>query len=280
MWCMCYQVGMLRELSTITLLLIMSLYTQPSFAGDSISLTTGEWPPYFSEDFKHGGFGTRVTTEAFRLAGIYPEYTYLPWKRAYNAVLHAEHDGTVAWRRSVNREKLFHFSAPIFSEGLVFFYRKDLDFDWTTLDDVGHLTIGATLGYLQVELLKPIAQKMGGKLEIAPSDAANFQKLVRGRIDIFSCSEQVGRYLLQTMFTAEEAAKVRVHPKPHKEGSLHLLIPKSHPNGEELINRFNQGLEQLRKSGRYTQYLEESKRGEYIPEIYRLLLEQKTKSIF
>jgi len=258
-----------------TAILIATVLISPTHANEPVSLVTGEWPPYFSEAFKHGGFGTRVCTEAFSLAEVETIYTYRPWKRGYEAMLHGEFEGSVAWRRSPERERLFYFSDPIFSDKTVFFYRKGLTFDWEMIEDVGHLIIGGTEGYLLTEELAPIIKKnKGGKLELAANDTANFNKLIRGRIDIFACSESVGRYLLQTQFKPDEAVMVEIHPRQVHTGNLHLIIPKTHPKGEALIRKFNEGLIKLRQSGRYDLLLRQSNRGDYLPEFYRLQQKQ------
>jgi polar amino acid transport system substrate-binding protein len=122
--------------------------------------------------------------------------------------------------------------------------------------------------------LAPIAKSKGGKLEIAATDTANLNKLIRGRIDIFACSENVGRYLLQTQFKPEEAAIVEIHPRPIHTGSLHLIIPKTHPRGPALIRKFNEGLIMLQQSGHHDLFLRQSNRGEYLPVIYRLQQKQ------
>lgn len=234
-------------------------------ATETITLSTGDWPPYFSEEFEHNGLGALLCSEAFRLAGIHVKLSFMPWKRAYQEALNNKHDGTAAWRSSPERKELFHVSDPVFRDNNVFFYRKSLPFDWQELDDVGHLTVGVTLGYIQEKMLAPVVRQGGGTLDTAPTDTANLQKLVRGRIDVFPCSRKVGRYLLQTKFRPEGAAKVGVHPHPLMTNSLHLLIPRTHHRGRELINKFNQGLARLRESGLYERYIEQSAKGEYLP---------------
>jgi polar amino acid transport system substrate-binding protein len=119
---------MLKNILTTAAILIATMLASPTHATESISLVTGEWPPYFSEEFQHGGVGTRICTEAFSLAEMKTVYTYLPWKRGYDALLHGEFAGSIAWRRSPERETLFHFSDPIFSRQSSLFLPQKAEF--------------------------------------------------------------------------------------------------------------------------------------------------------
>lgn len=249
-----------------TVLLFAILCSTPAAAQDPVTLTNGEWPPMFSQEFKFGGVGSRICKEAFALSGVEVNYIYMPWKRGLEEARIGKWDGTVGWRKSPAREPDFLFSDPILQVNTVFFHRSGKMFDWNTVDDVGHLTIGVTLGYGYIELLKDAANRGGGKLEAARSDELNLQKLAAGRIDVFPCAEQVGYYLLRTKFIPGTADLVRHHTKPLMDSQLHLLISKKNPNAQDLIDRFNRGLRTLRESGKYDQYLNESLTGEYLPE--------------
>ncbi len=235
-------------------------------AQDAVTLTNGDWPPYVSQDFKSGGVGSLICTTAFKLEGVNVEYTFLPWKRGYEMTKAGHYNGAVGWRKTPGGEKHFYYSDPIFMERLVFFHRMGSSFDWKTLDDIGHLRIGATLGYQYIELLQGAVDKMGGSIDIAPSDELNLQKLAEGRIDLFPCAEKVGYYLLRTRFIPGLADLIRHHSKPIATGELHLLISKKTTNGKELIETFNRGLKKMHDSGQYDQFMTNSLKGVYLPE--------------
>ena len=57
----------------------------PAPAAEDIRLTNGEWPPFTSKEFQHGGVMSRIVTEAFAAEGVTVQYEYVPWKRAYAA---------------------------------------------------------------------------------------------------------------------------------------------------------------------------------------------------
>jgi len=258
--------GFMKRLGVaFVILLVVTCWFGLGHADETVVLTNGEWPPMFSKEFKHGGFGSRVCKEAFALGGVDVRYEYMPWKRGLELARVGQYAGTVGWRKSSEREKYFYFSDPLMTMNTVFFHKKSLEFDWNNLGDIATMNVGATNGYGYIDMLRPVIEQNGGKLDVASSDIANFRKLVSGRIDIFPCAEQVGYYLLRTKFIAGTADRIRHHTKPLLGGDLYLLISKKNKNGQELIERFNRGLKELRASGKFEQYENESLMGEYLP---------------
>lgn len=234
-------------------------------ADDSIEVTTGEWPPYTSESFLHGGVLTRICTEAFALEGVDVRYSYFPWIRSMDELRSEHFAASLGWRKTPEREARFFFSDPLFEESEVFFYPKDKEFDWETLDDVANLRIGTTLGYASGEVLEPVVERGRGRLDMAPDEAMSFQKLVRGRVDVVPATASVGYYILQSKFLPGTAELITHHPRPILTGGLHLIVARDYPGGQELIERFNRGLARLRESGEYDRFMNESLRGEYSP---------------
>ncbi len=50
---------------------------------DSVRIANGEYAPYFSEDLKHYGVGSRIVKAAFAEVGINVDYVFRPWERGY-----------------------------------------------------------------------------------------------------------------------------------------------------------------------------------------------------
>ena len=62
---------------------ILCMAIQRGEADVTVCLTSGAWPPSFSEQLSHHGIGSRIVTEAFAVEGIrvvrfYQEYRVLP----------------------------------------------------------------------------------------------------------------------------------------------------------------------------------------------------------
>ncbi|MOA58482.1 hypothetical protein D3C78_1828910 [compost metagenome] len=61
--------------------------------------------------------------------------------------------------------------------------------------------------------------------------------------------------LLHSKFTTTERRQLSFHPLPLRSDSLHLLLSRKVAGNEAMLQRFNQGLQQLRASGKVSQYL-------------------------
>ncbi len=231
--------------------------------GDKITLASGEWAPYVSEELKHEGIVSRVVRESFELRGIDVEFVYLPWKRSIEEAKSGKWDGTLPWLKNEEREADFWFSDPIAHENVVFFHKNDIDFEWETVDDVKGYTIGGTVGYYYGEEFDS-AEKNGTLIiDRAVEDKMNFQKLDAGRVDIVICEIDVGYEIIDKLFSAEKEKEFIHHPTPISSNSLFLLLSKNITENAGLIESFNMGLRRLTESGKVEQYWNESRRGIY-----------------
>ena len=66
-----------------------------STPNNSVRLSSGEWPPYTSENLPHFGLASRIVTEAFALKGITVEYGTFRGRALLNSPRMAS--GTVRW---------------------------------------------------------------------------------------------------------------------------------------------------------------------------------------
>jgi len=234
-----------------------------SVASEKIRLTTGEWLPYLSQELKHNGVGAHIVTEAFLIEGIEVELHFFPWARAYKLAKEGKWDGSLIWSFSPDRAVDFNYSAPIFKDTMVFFHLRKKDFNWNTIEDLNGIRIGATSSYNYGTDFKN--SEAAGNIDVqwVPSDKMNLHKLIAGRIDIFPWELSSGYIFLNKHFKSAQAQLVTHHPKPLKEDTYHLLIPKKSENSHDLLKHFNNGLERLRKSGKIKQYFSDSQKGLY-----------------
>lgn len=212
----------------------------------------GNFPPYISDVLPEQGPAVAVLKEAYKLQGIDAELIFLPSKRAF---LSAEKDkhyaGTTFWFYKPERAETFLYSEPVYDTVWAFFHRKDLAFDWQSMEDLKGLKVGAVSGYRYSDEFD-IAVKSGAlDVDWSSSNQMALTKLAKGRIDIFPIDINTGYFLLNQM--AVDTKAVIHHPKPVTQQSSYLLINKSAENSEALIKQFNAGLQVMKASGRYQQ---------------------------
>ncbi len=212
----------------------------------TVTIALGEWPPFIGE--RLSGFGTisRIVTSSFENQGYKVTVGFFPWKRSFELTRMGDWDATAVWIRNPQRERKFIYSDAVMVGTQVLFYRKDSLFDWESSDDLEKYIIGGSTGYYHGEIIDQ-GEKAGVlTLERIPDEAANFKKLLIGRIDLVVANKDVGYYLMNQIFDAEELSKITHHRKPLETATYHLIIGKKNPRSQELIDVFNLGLAQVR----------------------------------
>ncbi len=231
-------------------IMLLALLIPNAYANETIELAIGEWAPYTSEKDPNGKLAEILVTEAFKLENIDVTYKYYPWKRAFEGVKKGKFAGTFPWYGTDERKSDFNLVVePVITSKTVFFHMKDVDFKWETIDDLKKYKVGGTIGYSDVELL----EKNGIKVDVAPKEEINYQKLIAHRIDIVPSTLIVGYNNINKMFTPAKAALFTNHPKPLIDADMFMLISKNIPNSQELADKFSNGLKKLKESGRYDQ---------------------------
>ena len=233
------------------------------FCQENIVVAVGEYVPLTSESLKHNGAVPRIITEAFALEGATVKFVWVPWKRAYEGVKQGTYDLSPSWSKSSIREAEVIFSDPLYKMYHVFFHLKSRPFKWTSFNDLKGLRVGATIGYFYGDSFANSIKENIFTVEYAPSDNINFKKLARNRLAIFPANVLTGYHLAKKSLTPQEFSLLTNDPKPLAPPSYHFAVATKNQKGAHIMQLFNRGLEKLKKSGKFDQYLNESKSGEY-----------------
>ncbi len=244
--------------------LVLFILVSVGTAKETIRLASGEWPPYQSSSLKEGGMVTHIINESFLNAGIKVEFGYFPWNRSFYLAKEGDWDGTFIWFDTPERRSSFYVSNSVVDVKYVFFHLKETVFNWSTIDDLRQISIGATLGYeFGGKEFKEAEKNKTIKVIRANDDLMNLKLLLNKRIQVFPCDLQVGYQLIKTHFSSKDATLFTHHSKPIKVAPHHLLLSKKNVKNELIIQRFNTGLQKLKDSGKYDQILLDQKKGRY-----------------
>lgn len=235
--------------------LLINLLINGIAVAESVRLTNGEWPPYLGEQLPHKGVASRIVAEAFALQGISVEWEFHPWARSLQLAERGQRDGSAVWLHSKERENGFYISDPVVESGYYLFHRKNYNFDWKQIADLHNRRIVGTRGYDYGAAFQQAEASGQLRIHRVTSDEIAFRQLLAGRVDLFPMDKVVGFDILHQHFTAAERAQLSFHPVPLRSDSLHLLLSRNVPGNAERLTRFNQGLAQLRESGKVAQYL-------------------------
>lgn len=225
---------------------------------ETVRLANGDWAPYMAENLKEAGVISDIVKKAYAKTGHNVEYTFLPWKRGFEMAKNAELDGSIVWSKTAEREADFLYSEPVVDLQTVFFITNSSNFNWNTVDDLKGKKIGGVIGY---SYGLEDAEKAGTvNINRIASPENNYKKLTNNRLDAVAEDRDAGMEIVHTLGIKDQ---VKIHPKPVKSRSYHLIISKKAANAQAKIDAFNQGLSELKSSGDYQTMLDASSRGEY-----------------
>jgi len=256
----------MRRLATVIRWTILSLCLAGSVRAETVEIATGEFPPWTTENARHGGFVNRVVAAAFGRSGIKVKFTYMPWKRAETETKLGHYDGSAVWFASQAGENDFVLSDPISHHKEVFFHLKSKPFpNWETLSDLRGIKIGATLGYTYTGEFWAMARDGELSVEVAARDVLNLKKVAMGRLDAFPLDEMSGWLLLSdtTLFLPGVKELFATAPRPLRATAGYLRFPRHQPRTPYLVEKFNAGLLQMKNDGSYDRFLQEMISGVY-----------------
>jgi polar amino acid transport system substrate-binding protein len=249
----------LARTSTTLLVLTTLLMTLSALVrAETIIITNGHWPPYQSEELKYYGFVSLMVEEAFALEGIDVDFRFRPWKRAYEEARTGAAHASMVWSYTPERDEFFLFSDVIIVSDSVLFHLKETNFNWSSNSDLEKYVIGGTLGYRY-----SIEDWPGNKIERVPTDTQNFAKLLAGRIQLFPSDMYAGYALLNQEMSVHDRNKITHHPKPYDRTPYSVIFSKKRPENRDFLKQFNDGLANLKTSGRYNAILESQQRGDF-----------------
>ncbi len=217
-------------------------------------ISTGEWPPYVSRDLPGGGPLARIVSEALEAAGDTASFQFLPWRRQELELKGGKALASFPWALNESLQATLAYSEPLCSQRMVFFFLKSRlpGWDYTGLDGLKKFRLGGALGYSYQEDF----EKAGITADYAPDSEKSIRKLLDGRVDLVVENELVGRHLMESKFPAYRDA-VASSTTPLYVKPLRLVVSRSHPGADKLLEDFAKGMDILKQSGRYAQILKE-----------------------
>ncbi len=152
-------------------------YAQP------LHIATENSPPTSMQDgVRVVGIATDKVREAMQRASVDYTLEVLPWKRAYNIALMRPNGCVYSTTRTPDREHLFKWVGPTDEGDWVLMGRANRRYQLTSLEDARKLRIGTYNGDARDTFLR----SRGFRVDPAPNDLNNAQKLLLDRIDLWA----------------------------------------------------------------------------------------------
>ncbi len=232
--------------------LMLCLLCSASAWAEQVTIMTGEWPPYVSENMENNGFTAEIVSHAMLAADLEPAFSFMPWKRCARNVESGEGLAAFPYAVTAEREEYASFSEPIAKTRNVFFYIKSNlgSFDFVDLTELKGKAVGGVAGNFYETTFKNVSLNV----DYATNEESAFKKLYMGRVDLVPASELVGWELIKKLYPGEEQ-KFGSTVTSFKDNTLHLMVSKKYPNSQAMLEDFNKGLQDIKEKGIYAKIL-------------------------
>jgi polar amino acid transport system substrate-binding protein len=205
------------------------------------------YPKYYEEDGQAKGIVVEITRHCLDEMQLPYQIRLLPWMRAYTLAERGG-GGVIGLSRSQEREALFDFSEPIFTERIVVLVKQGREFSYQGIEDLRDRLVGTSIGASYGTAFDQ-AVADGSLTIVGFNDVRNgLAMLQRERIDAILLGSSVDVARLAQGSRNLQGAQFSTLPVPFKTDSKYLGIAKSLKMGW-FLQRFNQCLAQGHASG-------------------------------
>ncbi len=211
---------------------------------EKVRITTNNWRPYTSTD--GSGIYIDIVNAALKEMGVTPEYVYYPWRRGEKYVAEGKVWCTFPYTINIDRSTLYLFSDPLNESSTdIFYYGPDKGYAFDRISDLKKYRMGGTAGYYFSELFA----REGVEAFYTPDELSGLKMLQKGRIDLFVLNRLVGWYIINSNF-GKDKQHFHTLGKPLSVNPQRLMVSRSYPGTEELLERFNEALAKIKASGK------------------------------
>jgi len=212
-------------------------------------VTGGDYPPFTDSAMPEGGLAIPLIKAVFNNQKYAVSIAWKPWKRGYLEAKSGRYAGTFPYRSTEERKEDFLFSDPVFHLKEVIISRKPENFHPEDYQELAHKILCLPIGY-------------------APGNA--MQALMdNAKIDVFrpknmeGCFRAISRFQNLIIKTHKYLAYHQIKEKELNPAdfditfmrdssyTLHFIVSRQHPNSQALIESFNKGLVNIKKSGEF-----------------------------
>lgn len=150
----------------------------------------------------------------------------------------------------------FHFSEPVFEILVLFFAKKDSGFQFTSDEQIVGKRLCRPAGYFTFDLDKDgrnwVKDEKVTLLRPQSVDEC-YKMLERGEVDAVALNEFTGRAAVANLGMSDKVVAIE---KPVSVLNLHVVIAKTHPRAEALLQRVNGALKDIKGTGKYGEIID------------------------
>ncbi len=237
---------MLFRKSSLLALLLLAVSSNAAHSRD-ISMLTVEWAPHYGSELPEQGLTTAIVKAAFKAGGHSSSVDFIPWARALKEVEEGKADIVMGAYHNKEREQTYIFSDPIYFLELGLIARPGLGVNrYQSLQDLAPYSIGVSRGFANSEEFDAASYL---DKQVATFPNLNIRKLFRGRIDMAVMNFDLFRY--EAKKEGFCISDVEFMEPPLETHGLYLMASRNINDGDQIIQDFNRGLDQIRRTSEF-----------------------------
>ncbi|MBI9012257.1 MAG: transporter substrate-binding domain-containing protein [Clostridiales bacterium] len=218
---------------------------------NQLLIVTDYWPPFVFDTNR--GVTTEIVLAAFNETDIDVVIELYPWERCLQMVQNNLAFGSFPWTETEIRKGTYKFSKPLIYQKTILVYLEDEIIDDFTVEEIfrSDYRIGVLESYQYLEVL----ETLNINLDYSTSELDALEKLINKRVDFVVMDKNNAFYLLEDNYP-EYVSKMGVTPIEEFSYWLSLLMGKDYPNVDEILEKFNDGMDKIHENGVYDDILE------------------------
>lgn len=231
------------------------LFAPPAARADNPVLTVvaDEWPPFSGENLVGNGMSPDIIVHVLRRAGYQAKVSIVPWARIMHGVRTGKADFDVIGSLFYDPELdgSIAYSESYIETDVKFVRRIGTDTDFDGLASLRPYSIAVGDGFLYEEQF----DKADYLRKVVVTTALQGVQLVEsGRVDLTLDSTDVIDYAIRVEDPSLQG-KVEYLEKELATQAIHMAVMRSVPDGDQIVQDFNQALRAMRQDGSLDQLL-------------------------
>lgn len=234
-------------------ILLFFVFIANSSASETANIVVDNFPPYINQH-QPPGVMTKLVQQIFADKHIQAVIEFKPWSEV-ETLVDTDKRLSFMWSRTANRTQKWVYSDPLYTNRQVLVVKKGSGVFWRRLDQLRQYKLGVTSHHNYGDNFEQYRQYLD--LTESASDFLSLKKLVRGQVDGIITEELTGRHLISFF---PDKVKQQLEVLGHKAldtSNSYLVCSKHYAKCLHFIQKFNQGLKQLKESSQYQTRLKE-----------------------
>ena len=236
-------------MAAMHIIALAALLLTANVSAEHVRMSADSWPPFTDQRLPNNGLAVDLVNTALQRAGYTTEYVEAPWARVLYGLKQGDYDLIVSAWYSDERARFGLFSEPYLINRIRFLQHQRTRIDYRTLADLRAYRIAVVRGYsYSSEFDQDSSLSKVPVLEFA----MGARMLAAGRVQLAVEDELVAQYYFNREL-AEVKSSLSFLPKQLSENGLHILVRRSHPLHQQIVDDFNHSIAQMRADGTYAQ---------------------------